>query len=179
MKVLCGALILVLAWAQAGISAPQADPQAVLEKRLRELEQRNRELEAAAAAAAAAPARPTPVAATATPAAAPPAARPQAEAEASEHLPFSGYMEWHLNKESGESARPDFHRFVLLFGHSFSSRIKFWSELELEHAFVEGGEEKGELELEQAYLDFYLKPYLNLRGGMILAPMGEIGRAHV
>ena len=37
----------------------------------------------------------------------------------------------------------DFHRFVLLFTHSFSPRIRFVGELELEHAFVEGLEESG------------------------------------
>ena len=86
---------------------------------------------------------------------------PVENSEESVQLPFAGYMEFHLNKPRGESGQFDFHRFVLLFGHSFSSRIKFWSELELEHSLVEGGEEKGELELEQAYLDFYLNPYFN------------------
>ena len=42
---------------------------------------------------------------------------------------------------------------MLLFGHSFSDRLKFWSEYELEHSFNEGGEESGEIALEQAYLD--------------------------
>ena len=103
---------------------------------------------------------------------------PVKDSEESVRLPFAGYMEFHLNKPRGESGQFDFHRFVLLFGHSFSSRIKFWSELELEHSLVEGGEEKGELELEQAYLDFYLNPYFNLRGGMVLAPMGVINERH-
>ena len=44
-------------------------------------------------------------------------------------LPVAGYMDFHLNKDAGEPFRADFHRFVLLFGHSFSERIKFWSEL--------------------------------------------------
>jgi hypothetical protein len=93
-------------------------------------------------------------------------------------LPVSGYMDFHFNKNEGEPGQLDFHRFVLLFGHSFSDRIKFWSELELEHAFVEGREEKGELELEQAYLDFLVKPYLNFRGGMLLTPVGLINERH-
>ena len=94
-------------------------------------------------------------------------------------LPVSGYMDFHLNKPRGENGQLDFHRFVLLFGHSFSNRIKFWSELEVEHAFVEGGrEEKGELELEQAYLDFLVKPYFNFRAGMLLAPVGLINERH-
>ena len=87
-------------------------------------------------------------------------------------------MDFHVNKERGDSFRPDFHRFVLLFGHSFSERIKFWSELELEHALVEGGEESGEVALEQAYLDFLIKPWLNVRAGMLLTPLGIINERH-
>ena len=30
----------------------------------------------------------------------------------------------------------DFHRFVLLFSHGFSDRVRFVAELELEHAVV-------------------------------------------
>jgi hypothetical protein len=67
---------------------------------------------------------------------------------------------------------------VLLFGHSFSDRIKFWSEFELEHALVEGGEESGEIALEQAYLDFLVKPWLNFRGGMLLSPVGIVNERH-
>jgi hypothetical protein len=93
-------------------------------------------------------------------------------------LPVSGYMDFHLNKDRGEPFKADFHRFVLLFGHSFSDRIKFWSELEVEHAFVEGQEDGGEVALEQAYLDFLIKPYFNLRAGMVLTPVGLINERH-
>ncbi len=93
-------------------------------------------------------------------------------------MPFSGYMDYHFNKPEGGPGIADFHRFVLLFGHSFNDRIQFWSELELEHAFVEGGEESGELELEQAYLDFLVKPWLNFRSGIMLAPVGLINERH-
>jgi hypothetical protein len=98
--------------------------------------------------------------------------------EGETRLPVAGYMEAHLNKDSGQPGRADFHRFVLLFGHSFSERIKFWSELELEHALVEGGKEQGELALEQAYLDFLVKPWLNFRGGIVLSPVGIINERH-
>lgn len=103
-------------------------------------------------------------------------ARPTGQAET--RLPFAGYMDFHVNKDAAQSFRPDFHRFVLLFGHSFSDRIKFWSELELEHSFVEGGEPGGEVALEQAYLDFLIKPYFNLRAGMLLTPVGILNERH-
>lgn len=93
-------------------------------------------------------------------------------------LPVAGYMDMHFNKERGDAFRPDFHRFVLLFGHSFSDRIKFWSELEVEHSLVEGGEASGEVAVEQAYLDFLVKPYLNFRAGMLLTPMGIVNERH-
>jgi hypothetical protein len=102
----------------------------------------------------------------------------QASGEGETRLPVSGYMDAHFNKVEGEPGLGDFHRFVLLFGHSFSDRIKFWSELEVEHALVEGGEEKGEVALEQAYLDFLVRPWLNFRAGMVLAPVGIVNERH-
>jgi hypothetical protein len=103
---------------------------------------------------------------------------PQENTDQEHRLPVAGYMDFHVNKDSGDSFRPDFHRFVLLFGHSFSDRVKFWSELELEHALLEGAEESGEIALEQAYLDFLVKPYLNFRAGMMLTPVGIINERH-
>jgi hypothetical protein len=102
----------------------------------------------------------------------------QTSGEGETRLPVSGYMDAHFNKNAGEPGRADFHRFVLLFGHSFSERIKFWSELELEHALVEGGEELGEVALEQAYLDFLVKPWLNFRAGLLLSPVGIVNERH-
>ena len=55
----------------------------------------------------------------------------------------SGYMDFHFNKREFEDGRLDFHRFVLLITHRFSDRIRFVSELELEHALVEGLEPGG------------------------------------
>ena len=67
---------------------------------------------------------------------------------------------------------------MLLVAHQFSDRIRFVSELELEHAFVEGLEESGELELEQAYVDFLLSRRFNVRAGMLLMPVGIINERH-
>jgi len=101
----------------------------------------------------------------------PPAATERATA-------ISGYMDFHFNKREFEDGRLDFHRFVLLITHSFSDRIRFVSELEVEHALVEGLEKKGELELEQAYIDFLLSRRVNVRAGMLLVPVGIINERH-
>jgi DtxR family transcriptional regulator, Mn-dependent transcriptional regulator len=91
---------------------------------------------------------------------------------------LSGYMDFHYNKPEFSDGTLDFHRFVLLVTHSFSDRIRFVSEVEIEHALVEGGEEKGELELEQAYVDFLLHRSFNVRAGMMLMPVGIINERH-
>jgi hypothetical protein len=107
-----------------------------------------------------------------------PTSPPAEESTESRTGPLSGYMDFHFNKVEGQNGILDFHRFVLLFNHSFSPRIRFVGELELEHAVVEGLEEKGELELEQAYVDFLLKRSLNVRAGMLLVPLGIINERH-
>ncbi len=91
--------------------------------------------------------------------------------------PISGYMDFHYNNRQNEDAVLDFHRFVLLFNHSFSDRIRFVAELELEHAVV-SNETTGELELEQAYVDFLVSRPFNVRAGMVLAPVGIINERH-
>ena len=91
---------------------------------------------------------------------------------------LSGYMEVHLNKEENLPTQADLHRFVLMVGHSFTDRIKFWSEVEVEHAFVEGAEESGEVAIEQAYVDLLLHRRFNLRAGMVLMPVGIVNERH-
>lgn len=91
---------------------------------------------------------------------------------------LSGYMDFHYTNAEFEDGQLDFHRFVLLVTHRFSDRIRFVSELELEHAFVEGLEDGGELELEQAYVDFLLSRSFSVRAGMLLMPVGIINERH-
>jgi len=72
----------------------------------------------------------------------------------------------------------DFRRFVLFFGHNFSDRIRFFSELELEHAFLANGEGKGEIELEQAFLEFDLNDRHVAQTGLMLVPVGILNEVH-
>ena len=108
-------------------------------------------------------------------------AQPGAPAEPSAAGPLtslSGYMELQFVDPSNADAFVDFRRFVLIFAHRFSDRIRFVSELEVEHAIVEGAEDKGELELEQAYLDFLIDRRVNIRAGQLLVPVGIINERH-
>jgi hypothetical protein len=90
---------------------------------------------------------------------------------------FGGYGELTLNVPSNAPGVVDLRRFVLFFGHNFTDRIRFYSEFEVEHA-VASSTDKGEAEVEQAYLDGLLSRRLNLRGGLILMPMGIVNVYH-
>ena len=63
-----------------------------------------------------------------------------------------------------------------------SESIRFYSELELEHAFIKdntGGKgSPGEVELEQAYVEFDLNQALSAKGGLFLVPVGIINETH-
>jgi len=95
---------------------------------------------------------------------------------------IGGYGELHYNNLSGKGGASDkdeidFHRFVLFFGHEFTDDIRFFSELELEHS-IAGDGKKGEIELEQAYLDFDLNDKHTARAGLFLIPVGIINETH-
>jgi hypothetical protein len=93
---------------------------------------------------------------------------------------LGGYGELHYNHvdaDSGDTEEIDFHRFVLFFGHQFSDRVQFFSELELEHSLTGDGA-PGEVELEQAYIDFALTDNLSARAGLFLLPLGIINETH-
>lgn len=95
---------------------------------------------------------------------------------------LGGYGELHLNFLDGSSgvankSEVDFHRFVLFIGHEFSDKIRFFSEIELEHAF--SGEGKpGEVELEQAFIEFDLPRDLSATAGLFLVPVGILNETH-
>jgi hypothetical protein len=89
---------------------------------------------------------------------------------------IGGYGELHYNNWDSKKEL-DFHRFVLFFGHQFSDRIRFHSEFELEHALA-GESKKGEVELEQAYLEFDLADRLRAQGGVFLLPIGILNETH-
>jgi len=61
-------------------------------------------------------------------------------------------------------------RAVLYLGYKFNNNIVFNSEIEFENV--------SEVHVEFAYFDFFYRPWLNLRAGKILLPMGLINQLH-
>ncbi len=98
---------------------------------------------------------------------------------------IGGYGELHYNKLSANDPSRDvesidFHRFVLFFGHEFNDKTRFYSEVEIEHAYIAdtGGNTPGEVEIEQAFVEFDLRPGLYARAGLFLIPVGILNETH-
>jgi len=95
---------------------------------------------------------------------------------------IGGYGELHYNNldgSGGESDKKeiDLHRFVLFFGHEFTDDIRFFSEVEYEHG-VAGDGQVGEVEIEQAFVEFDLNNQNTARVGVALLPVGIINETH-
>ena len=93
---------------------------------------------------------------------------------------LGGYGELHFNKplEKGSEGQLDFHRFVLFTSHQFADWVWMYSELEIEHTYLEGGESTGELALEQAYIQLQYAKAFSLRAGIMLVPVGIVNPLH-
>ena len=94
---------------------------------------------------------------------------------------IGGYGELHYNNlgfdDGSDLDEIDYHRFVLFFGHRFNDRVRFFSELEIEHSLAGDGA-PGEVELEQAYLDFALNDTMAAQAGLFLVPVGILNETH-
>lgn len=103
-----------------------------------------------------------------------------APARAQEATTIGGYGEVHYTNRSGPKTPGEVNvkRFVLFVSHTFNERLTFRSELEVEDTKVEGGEDGGEVALEQAFLDYMVAPALTVRAGLVLIPIGIINETH-
>jgi hypothetical protein len=101
-------------------------------------------------------------------------------AQESETTSIGGYGEVHYTNATGLNTpgTVDVTRFVVYLAHNFSEKVTVRSELELEDAKVEGGEDGGEVALEQLYLDYLISPAFTLRAGLLLPPIGIVNEFH-
>ena len=85
-------------------------------------------------------------------------------------LTIGGYGEITYNDPSDDVSEIDVQRLVLLFAYKFDDRVSFVTEIEFEHV--------KEVYVEQAFLNYALNENLNLRGGLMLIPLGIINEYH-
>ncbi|MDB2703571.1 porin [Methylophilaceae bacterium] len=106
----------------------------------------------------------------------------QAQVKLSNKTTIGGYGELHYNSHRDNNgddhkSQIDFHRFVLFVNHEFNDKMRLVSELELEHS-VAGDGAPGEVELEQAYIQYDLTQKTSLTGGLFLMPVGILNETH-
>ena len=87
---------------------------------------------------------------------------------------IGGYAQIDFNQPFGNDIREngtfDVHRLILFTGYRFNDRLSFFSEIEVEHV--------KEIYIEQAFLEYRLTNWMNLRAGMLLIPMGIVNEYH-
>ncbi len=93
-----------------------------------------------------------------------------------EQTSIGGYGELHANYPEDGDNTIDFHRFVLFVNHEFNDWITLYSELEVEHTVVEGG--NGAVELEQAFLRMDWADNFSTDVGIFLLPIGITNETH-
>lgn len=101
---------------------------------------------------------------------------------------IGGYGELHYNHLDDDHdtvdgddsiSSTDFHRFVIYLGHEFTDRLRFFSELEVEHAFVSVEDAAaGEVELEQAWVEFNVNERHRIQAGVDVLPVGILNTRH-
>lgn len=99
-------------------------------------------------------------------------------------MSIGGYGEMHYNNLERESASGsedieeiDLHRFVLYYGYAFTDTVRFYSEFEVEHT-VAGEEKNGEVEIEQAYIEWDYLARQHAKAGVMLVPVGLLNLTH-
>ena len=94
-----------------------------------------------------------------------------------------GYGELHVGVIDAPGAQRreatvDLHRLVVFIGHTFGTKARFMSEIEVEHALASEGK-PGEVGVEQAYIEYdVLDDLLKVRAGVLLVPMGIVNQWH-
>lgn len=85
-------------------------------------------------------------------------------------LTIGGYGEITYNQPESDNGELDIQRLVLMFGYKFNDRTQFITEIEFEHV--------SEVFVEQAFIQYSLNDNINLRGGLMLVPMGILNEYH-
>jgi hypothetical protein len=88
----------------------------------------------------------------------------------SKGVTVGGYAQIDYNQPDGDNGTLDVHRLVMLLGYKFSDKVQFVTEIEYEHV--------KEVFVEQAFLQYSLNDHVNIRGGLMLVPMGIVNEYH-
>lgn len=92
----------------------------------------------------------------------------------SKNLTIGAYGQLEFSQQLADTAEHnaliDVHRMVLFMGYMFNDRTHFVTEIEFEHV--------NEAAVEQAFLNYRITKWMDMRAGLILIPMGIINEYH-
>jgi len=83
---------------------------------------------------------------------------------------IGSYGEITYNQSENSNGELDVQRLVLLVGYKFSDKVQFVTEVEFEHV--------KEVFIEQAFVNYNVADNFNIRGGLMLVPMGIVNEYH-
>ena len=93
---------------------------------------------------------------------------------------ISGYGSAFYQRDFNQQlSKANLERLVLFVGHQFNSKIALFTEMELEDAVVAGGEAKGEISMEQAFLKFNLNAKQYIIAGLFVPRIGILNENHL
>jgi len=95
----------------------------------------------------------------------------------SSRVTIGGYMDHEFENFENTDSTFDQHRYVINIGAEIGERVRFYSEYEIEHGGpnASGG---GEAKVEQAWVDYLIEDWINLRAGAVLVPFGRLNLYH-
>ena len=82
------------------------------------------------------------------------------------------------SRDCREGLEFDQERFVPFFYSQITDRLSVAAEVEIEHGGPQGNQGDGDVKIEFATMDYRFEDWLNLRGGIILIPMGRFNLIH-
>lgn len=93
------------------------------------------------------------------------------------NVSVGGYADIEFENFQDTHSAFDQHRWILNIGAELADRLRFYSEYEIEHGGPDasGG---GEAKVEQAWIDYLISDWINLRAGALLVPFGRYNIYH-
>jgi hypothetical protein len=89
-----------------------------------------------------------------------------------------GYADVVFKDSESGNAFFDQHRLIPFLYADVSDRVKFATEIEFEHGGPNATGQAGEAKVEFATIDYLLAEPVNLRGGILLSPLGKLNLVH-
>jgi len=98
---------------------------------------------------------------------------------------IGGYIDFTISdcnnagsRDCSEGLEFDQERFVPFFYSQVTDRLSVAAEVEIEHGGPQGNQGDGDVKIEFATMDYRFEDWFNLRGGIILIPMGRFNLVH-